>query len=100
MAAAPAAIHVGMVDVGAGEGTGTGGGDDVGRGREVVLGATVEPAVVDIEAVVEVIKLELESGAGAADDDGAGAADINISTALNVWPGFTILEPPPNIAIP
>jgi hypothetical protein len=36
-----------MVDAGEEEGTGTGGGDDVGRGGEVVLGATVEAAVAD-----------------------------------------------------
>jgi hypothetical protein len=36
-----------MVDAGAGEGTEPEGGDDVGRGGEVVLGATVEAAVVD-----------------------------------------------------
>jgi hypothetical protein len=44
VAAAPAAINVGMVESGAREGTGMGGGDDVGRGGEVMLGATVEVA--------------------------------------------------------
>jgi hypothetical protein len=38
-----------MVDAGVGEETGTGSGDDVGRGWEVVLGATVEAAAVDDE---------------------------------------------------
>ena len=56
MAAAPAAIHVGMVDAGDGKRAGIGGEDDVGRGGEVVLGATVEAAVVDDE-VVEELKL-------------------------------------------
>jgi hypothetical protein len=45
VAAAPTAIHVGIVDAVEGAGTGTGGGDDVGRGGDVVLGATVEAAV-------------------------------------------------------
>ncbi len=44
VAAAPAAIHVGMVD--AGEEMESKEGDDVGRGEKVVLGATVEEAVV------------------------------------------------------
>jgi hypothetical protein len=48
VAAAPAAIHVGMVDAGAGEGEVTESTiDDVGRGGKVVLGATVEASVVD-----------------------------------------------------
>jgi hypothetical protein len=48
-----------MVDSGVGERTGTKGGDDVGRGREVVMGATVEAAVVDdgYGAAVEEAKL-------------------------------------------
>ncbi len=77
MAAAAAAIHVGMVDAGVGEGTGTGGGDDVGRGGEVELGATVNAAVVDdgYDGIVEENKLELEDGTGAPDDDGAGTAE-------------------------
>jgi hypothetical protein len=36
-----------MVDAGAGEGTETEGEDDVGRGEEVVCGATVEAAAAD-----------------------------------------------------
>jgi len=49
VAAEPAAIHVGMVDADAGAGvvTESGGGDDVERGGKVVLGATVEAAVMD-----------------------------------------------------
>ncbi len=45
VAAAPAAIHVGMVD--AGEEMESEEGDDVGRGAKEVLGTTVDEAVVE-----------------------------------------------------
>jgi hypothetical protein len=67
VAAAPAAINVGMVDAGEGKGTGTGGGDVVGRGGEVVFGATVEAA--DEGAADENGTVADDDGAGAADDD-------------------------------
>jgi hypothetical protein len=76
-----------MVDAGAREGTGTVGGDDEGRGGEVELGATVEAAVVDDreEEVVKGINLELNIGAGVAEEvgiAGVGAVVLKMSTAL------------------
>ena len=72
VAAAPAAIHVGMVD--AGEEMESREGDVVGRGEKVVLGATVEKAVVDkgYDKVVEGTELELEDGAGVEEEMGLG----------------------------
>ena len=86
-----------------GERTGTRGGDDVGRGREVVKGATVEAAVVGkgrevvkgapVEAavvdggygaVVEEAKLELDDDAGATVEVGVAGVDadeLKMSTA-------------------
>ena len=49
VAAAPAAIHVGMLDADAGSGeiAESAGEDDVGRGGNVAFGATVKAAVED-----------------------------------------------------
>ena len=49
VAAAPAAIHVGMLDAdaGSGEKAESAGGDVVGRGGKVALGTTVKAAVED-----------------------------------------------------
>jgi hypothetical protein len=70
-----------------GEGTGTGAGmkgvDDVGWGEEVTFGTAVGAAVVDM--MVEEGSGDVE---GADVDEGGDASDINISTALKVWPGF------------
>ena len=76
-----------MVDSGVGERTGTRGGDDVGRGREVVKGATVEAAVVDggYGAAVEEAKLEQEDDEGGAEEAGivgVDADELKMSTAL------------------
>ena len=59
----------------------------MGRGREVVMGATVEAAVVDggYGAVVEEAKLELEDDEGGAEEVGVAGVDadeLKMSTAL------------------
>jgi hypothetical protein len=80
-----------MEGAGVEEGRGTGGGEDVKSGGEVVFGATVDAAVVDVgnDEVDDGTKVELEAGTGAAEEvgfEGVPAVALKMSTTLDAPP--------------